>query len=481
VQCAFPEVPLGVLMAIIGTVLTIVAFALVALGAAALAGSLRVVSVPAGLLVLAALPPVWDFGTSGLETSMSLAWIASCFCALTMRGRARPEPVVAWRPWPIPVLIGLGVLIRPDFALLSAAFGLMLIWRSRRTVFGVPFAVAMAAALPLLYEVFRMGYYAALVPNTALAKSGGNISDGLNYLIGFAATYWLIVPLLLAAALLFAVPARREGVSANWVLRLGFPAAAFLHTAFVVSVGGDFMHGRFLLPAMFMFFAPVAVVPFQGWRRPIALALAIWAGVCASTMRPQLWDGMVTDERSIYVAYASTEVGSTLLPKNWDSAPIRVAHAAGVDQARGESYFIFEGVPRDHIPRSGPGVVVTMVQLGVPAIAAGPDVIINDAPSLGDPIGARLILPPTQSHRVGHALKPGIWALARYARPADSNALPGFADAEAVLRCRPVADLLSAVSEPMTPQRFLRNVMQAPRLTFLRIPSDPAEARRVLC
>ena len=61
-----------------------------------------------------------DFGTSGLETSLTFCWIAACFWALARRWANRPrKPLLAWRPWPVAVLIGLGVLIRPDLALVS--------------------------------------------------------------------------------------------------------------------------------------------------------------------------------------------------------------------------------------------------------------------------------------------------------------------------------------------------------------------------
>jgi hypothetical protein len=62
--------------------------------------------------------------------------------------------------------------------------------------------VAAAAALPVAYEVFRMGYYASLVPNTALAKRAGAArwGRGWDYVLNLAAPYALVVPMLAAAA-----------------------------------------------------------------------------------------------------------------------------------------------------------------------------------------------------------------------------------------------------------------------------------------
>jgi len=56
-----------------------------------------------------------------------------------------------------------------------------------------------------------------------------------------------------------------------------------------------------------------------------------------------------------------------------------------------------------------------------------------------------------------------------------------LADARATLACGDIPTLIAAISEPLTPQRFLINLTLAPRLTLLRIPVDPAEAKATLC
>ncbi len=58
------------------------------------------------------------------------------------------------------------------------------------------------------------------------------------------------------------------------------------------------------------------------------------------------------------------------------------------------------------------------------------------------------------------------------------------ADAEAARRaldCGDLADLSRAVHDPMTPSRFLRNLVDAPALTGLRVPADPNEAVDRFC
>ena len=64
--------------------------------------------------------------------------------------------------------------------------------------YGLPIAAGLA--LPVAFEVFRMGYYALVVPNTGLAKAGGSAwwSQGFTYLWNFVAPYTLWLPLALA-------------------------------------------------------------------------------------------------------------------------------------------------------------------------------------------------------------------------------------------------------------------------------------------
>ena len=63
---------------------------------------------PAGALIFVALPPAWDFATSGLEMSLAIFWIASSYWLVTgaERGSRSSVVVLAW--------LGLGPLVRPD-------------------------------------------------------------------------------------------------------------------------------------------------------------------------------------------------------------------------------------------------------------------------------------------------------------------------------------------------------------------------------
>ena len=69
---------------------------------------------------------------------------------------------------------------------------------------------AIAGAVPLAYQVFRMGYYGLLVPNTAVAKdaSSTRFHQGFVYLADFASPYrlWIALLVLLGCSLLLYLP-----------------------------------------------------------------------------------------------------------------------------------------------------------------------------------------------------------------------------------------------------------------------------------
>ena len=111
--------------------------------------------VPFGALFVVALPPMWDYATSGLETGLGIAWLGACFCGIAQRyHRSRNRPVVerARVPLWLCLLIGLGPLVRPDFgiyfvAFLAAAFvvdrGIR--WRDRTSALVAAFALPVAS------------------------------------------------------------------------------------------------------------------------------------------------------------------------------------------------------------------------------------------------------------------------------------------------------------------------------------------------
>src|SRR5262249_47484784 len=92
------------------------------------------------------------------------------------------------------------------------------------------------------------------------------------------------------------------------------PCAAIVHALYVVRVGGDFMHGRLLLPDLFAFLLPVATVYVKPgtaarWRALGLAALAGWALLCALFLRVPypgaIGPWAIADERGFYARYRS--------------------------------------------------------------------------------------------------------------------------------------------------------------------------------
>jgi hypothetical protein len=94
-----------------------------------------------------------------------------------------------------------------------------------------------------------MGYYGALFPNPFYSKSGAaaHFSQGLKYFFDFGQGS-LIYGILFLALLALILNFRRIDFNSRlFVLLLGA-----LHGFFVIRGGGDFMHGRFLLPSIIL-------------------------------------------------------------------------------------------------------------------------------------------------------------------------------------------------------------------------------------
>jgi arabinofuranosyltransferase len=186
------------LAVLMGIGATVGGIALCLAGSARLArlGEKDALLLPFGALIVMVLAPMWYYASSGLETGLAFLWIGlSLWLLARWASSSERLPVVA------AAVLGLGWLVRPDFLLYSGIFlALVLVqqwrgdsWRDRLRL------VLAALALPVLYEIFRMGYYGLYVSNTALTKEATLFrwDRGWRYLSDAFRTYWLAVPGLL--------------------------------------------------------------------------------------------------------------------------------------------------------------------------------------------------------------------------------------------------------------------------------------------
>ncbi len=466
----------GILLSVLGLV------------AATRAASLRLERLsrlaPLGAMLVAALPPFWDFASSGMETGLAFAWIGAVSLLLTLVARDHQPTRVAALFW----LLGLGPLIRPDFALPTLPLLALALLLSRSADEGVlPSAARVLQALlpSAAWQLFRMGYYGLTVPNTFLAKEGfmSRWGQGFVYLNDLYLMYWLypVVALLLALSALSCIASAKRCVDrtesfAAWAIPMALTLAGLLHSLAVIRTGGDFMHARLLLPGLFFFASASAVVslPGQAALRWLTItACSVWAFGSAVCIRPpyrySISSNGIADERAWYAHRAQAVRPVTL------------------NDYRYHSYFRI-GEETSRMARSQNFKAVYWAHIGIAVAALSEDIVVIDPLGLNDHISSHIEL--TERGRPGHEkIARAAWFFARYPagvgmvvrnqlddvfrKPETPEAI---AAARAVLSSPQLAELTEAVSAPLTWDLFWRNVRRAQRLTGLRIPADPEQA-----
>jgi arabinofuranosyltransferase len=348
------------------------------------------------------------------------------------------------------------------------------------------------------------------VPNTALAKEAGltRWGQGAAYAWDTLGTYWLLVPLLLLGAWLARqLPHLTEGSRARVLLALLPVLAGALHIAYVVKVGGDYMHARLMLAGLFAMLMPVAALPLSPQRTAvplIAAAVTIWAAVAAIELRTSYAgtnsiSGRGFTDEAAYFTHESGDQNPVTFEDYGQSELAKLGAEAKRRAENGEAVLIGPGEGFGDLP-SRPGLqqptVVFFGIIGLVGYGAGTDVRIVDLQSLADPVGSRLRL--DQRGRPGHEkFMDYAWAIARFSNSTLplADVEPGCDDclqrrldardrvaaAREALQCGILHDVLVAVTEPMSVSRFLDNLALAPSATATRFAAQPDAAARELC
>jgi hypothetical protein len=229
-----------------------------------------------------------SFATSGLETMFG----ATLVLAALDRAEAR-------RPFAAGLLGIAAAMAHPDHAIFYVALaGALLTVRDRRRDL-LPYALPFLTVY-LPYFVWRWRYYGELVPNTFYAKS----ADQTYFVQG--ARYLVVT--LVGGSIFGVVPLAVAGVIRRWsTVTARFGAVGVpLYLVYVAKVGGDFMLGRLMTPALACLFLLADVglrdlLARQRWW--IAAALMIPTCLAAiGTRVVQPWEKWwhIADERSFY-------------------------------------------------------------------------------------------------------------------------------------------------------------------------------------
>ncbi|MDP9331724.1 MAG: hypothetical protein M3Q30_00210, partial [Actinomycetota bacterium] len=394
---AFTSMEWIALLASLGT--AVAAFALAGKAARLLHHDESGIVVPVGLILVAAVKVVWDFSTSGLEMGLVWLWIAAAWFVLV--SAARSAEINGSRRLGFGVVLGLAPLVRPDLGLmmLCVLVAWFMVVRPRRIVFDV---VAIFT-LPLAYQIFRMGYYAMLVPTTALAKDAGGVhfGQGWEYARNFIGPYRLwLTAILIAATVVYRSLANRDRRLA--IATAAMLAAALLHALYITAIGGDYMHGRLLLPAFFALALPasISVKTIAVTRRMLVVIginafAAAWAIVSVVAFRPPPNPkSYLLSPISDFRAASHAKLHPTDIQFGLNGYEAAAAYDRGV-----RGYFNLT----DKDPRPGldpQRFVLTLGSIGVPAYDAGRRIWVVDIGGLAEPLAARTA--PVPRRAAGH-------------------------------------------------------------------------------
>jgi len=242
------------------------------------------------LLLLAPNYAVLCYFTSGLETPL-VEVMAGVFALAVFRPHSRRLQLVA----------GLAPMVRHELALPWLLFAGWCAWRTRRP----PWALLLSTALSVgSWLVFRVWYYAELLPNTFYLKYVWLARQGMVYLRDTVETYglhWILGIGAAGFALLWwsDLSARRRGArvpTLRLAERVVLLALAAVVTAFVVRIGGDPRHYRYLAFPFCIAVSATAGLPEHllsrgRWRPPRGLAVVaslLVMGLVASRYPRQL-------------------------------------------------------------------------------------------------------------------------------------------------------------------------------------------------
>ena len=479
-------VPVEWVAVILGISMTVAAVALATITGRRAYGTPHLL--PMGAIAYVALPPAAVFATAGLEMGLTLLWISGWYLLLVRTaGRGGRGQLAA------AFVLGLGPLIRPDLIVMSVlGIAALLVLEWRAGLARVAAITAAAAALPLAYELFRMGYYGNLLPNPAYVKEATtpNWLQGWEYLKDFNRPYWVWVPALVGS---IAGGVAWRGVrSARLRVAIATPAVAGItYGIFVIRGGADFMHARMLLPVWFALLLPIAAVPLQRGTLCLSILMLLWAAVPIAAGGPPydlIGPHGITNERNFWVGTLRNPVTVD------DFAPtafVQFGHAAREWFASGHrdvAVFALASWSSQPVgPQAPPFVqrgVFACCTIGMTGVAAGDGVYIADECGLASPIGSRLTI--NHRGRPGHEkiLQPA-WIFAMFGDPQTEPKMIGdgkvsvtAADVELArraLRCPTIQRMLARARAPLTVERIKDNVLESVTDFTDRIDRDPAK------
>jgi arabinofuranosyltransferase len=320
-----------------------------------------------------------DFSTSGLENPLFNLLIVG-FVAVFLRNDGKPERRLTML-WGLAALL---YLTRPDAVLVVGPLLALATWQARQPL-TILRSILIGAVPAIAWTLFAIVYYGFPFPNTAYAKLAMGIDpgelrvQGILYLLDSLDRDPLTLSAI-ATASAIAVFQRNRTAQA-------LAAGIVLYLVYVVSIGGDFMAGRFLAAPVFasvVLMARLLTGPNRLWGST-AVALLI-VGTTSSHL--PLWSNSrygdaapkpsgIVDERAVYFRDRSLVLAKrgTFRDPDWPTA---------------------------HAITGRRSVVNTCGLMGAAGIDFGPYIHLLDECALADPLLARLPAVFNPEWRTGH-------------------------------------------------------------------------------
>jgi arabinofuranosyltransferase len=316
-----------------------------------------------------------DFSTSGLENPLAhvLVLIAALSAAAAERGTASS-------PLPFFVTCSLLYLTRPDLLVLASPLAVFVCVRYRHQPAVLIRSIAIGSLPALAWTLWATYYYGFPFPNTAYAKLGAGvplterIQQGVVYLADSLKRDPLTLVFMTVSACICLTSSTLSRVLA---------LASIAYVVFVVTIGGDFMSGRFLTAPLV-----ATVVAFSAANpsgRQLALVAAGMFGLATLTLDATLLSGSTYSQQRI--------------------------DDNGIADERGFYFQLYGLVPAADPDRrfqepvwtvNGKSVSVICGGLGFTGIALGAGAHLIDECALADPLLARLPAERSSHWRIGH-------------------------------------------------------------------------------
>ncbi len=337
-----------------------------------------------GILLFLCSRAFMDYATSGLENPLTNLLLLAFILVFVQTQWGTREVLL------LSLIAGLGVLNRMDSLLLYApALAYMVLSQFRLRTF----ALVLLGFMPfILWEIFSLVYYGALVPNTAFAKLGTGIPPSALAAQGFFYFLHTLVrdPATLPIIGLGLVSAFFLRSSKMIMLALGMA----LYMLYIIKIGGDFMGGRFFVAPYFLAVCILVRSPVFGRSFP-AFALSIVV-IFLSSLAP----------------FAPYSTGSDF---GDDTKGFKDEHGIG-DERRFwyDNGSLTAWMDKGNMPshsyvqtgkgyrRSGRDVVKVHGSVGFRGFFGGPKAHIIDYYALADPLLARLPAIYSPNWRIGH-------------------------------------------------------------------------------